>query len=140
PMTGGAGGGSGGGMMGGTGGGSGTMMPGPTLLLASGQQLDPDGAVTTSDGTHRLTYQQDGNLVLYRNSGGAGWSSGTPGTSAGRAIMQTDGNLVVYDRDGVPRFHTHTHGNPGAQLFFETPGRLHVIHPDGRRLWSGGAP
>lgn len=141
---GGAGGGTGGGSSG-TGGGTGGAGGGSggggaastiTVLLASGAQLAPDASVTSSDGTHRLTYQLDGNLVLYVVAGGARWSSGTPNTSPGFAVMQTDGNLVVYDQANVPRFNTMTNGNPGAQLFFEVGGRLHVIHPDGRRLWS----
>ena len=49
-----------------------------------------------------LTYQADGNLVLYRSfvSGGrkkmkALWATGTDGWSVGRAIFQGDGNLVL---------------------------------------------
>jgi len=143
PMTGGTGGGGG---SGGTAGGSGTggtaggmQMPAAvTLLLPAGDRLDGDRSVQSTDGQYRLLYQLDGNLVLYRNGGGALWASNTPGTTVGRAIMQTDGNLVVYDRDDVPRFHTMTHGNPGAQLFIDAAGKLYIITPGGARLWSSG--
>ncbi|MBL8912345.1 MAG: DUF1588 domain-containing protein [Archangium sp.] len=134
----GGGGGSTGGGGGATGGGGGTATR--TVLLASGQQLQPDASVMSADGTHRLVYQLDGNLVLYRTTGGAAWNSGTPGTSPGFVAMQADGNLVVYDSAGAPQFHTMTHGNPGAQLYFEVGGRLLIISPNGTILWTGGGP
>jgi hypothetical protein len=137
PAPGGAGGG-GGGMGGGTGGGGQQMAR--TVLLASGARLEPDGAVVSTDAKHRLTYQLDGNLVLYKVSGGAAWASGTGGTTPGNTSMQADGNLVVYDRDGMPRFNTGTHGNPGAQLFIDAAGKLFIVAPDGRQLWVGGTP
>lgn len=105
------------------------------MLLASGAELRPNRSVTTSDGTHELVYQSDGNLVLYRVGGGPVWSSNTVGSTPSVAAMQGDGNFVVYDTAGVPRFNTVTQGNPGAQLHFQT-GRLHVIAPNGTRLWS----
>jgi hypothetical protein len=124
--------GGGGGPTGGGGGGTSTR----TVLLAAGAQLAPDGAVTSSDGTHRLVYQLDGNLVLYRLSGGAVFNTGTQGTSPGRTVMQGDGNLVVYDAANAPVFHTMTFGHPGAQLYFEVGGTLHIIDVDGTNLWS----
>jgi len=134
--SGGTAGGSGsGGGMGGTAGGG--MTQTTTVLLASGAQLNGDQSVTTSDGTHRLVYQLDGNLVLYRSNGMPTWSSVTAGTTVGVTAMQGDGNLVVYDQGGAPRFNTGTHGNPGAQLHFEpSTGRIHVITVTGTRLWS----
>lgn len=129
-----AGGSAGGGAAGGSAGGGGAA-PTAMLLLASGGQLLPNQSVTTSDGTHRLVYQGDGNLVLYRTAGGAAWASGTAGRTVGVAAMQGDGNLVVYDAASVPRFNTMTSGNPGAQLYFDA-GRLHVIARNGTRLWS----
>jgi hypothetical protein len=109
-----------------------------SLLLASEASLNPDDSVSSPDGAFRLVYQLDGNLVLYRESGGAPWASNTAGTSIGRTTMQSDGNLVVYDRDGVPQFHTFTHGNPGAQLYIDTNGTLTIVSTDGRVLWTGG--
>ena len=128
--------GSGSGADGGSGADAGTGGTTTTVLLASGAQLKPDQSVTTSGGTHRLVYQLDGNLVLYRTSGGAVWNSLTAGTAPGFTAMQGDGNLVVYDAATVPRFNTMTAGNPGAQLYFETGGRLHIIAPNGTKLWS----
>lgn len=112
-----------------------------TVLLAAGARLDPDGAAVSSDGLYRLLYQLDGNLVLYRQSGGALWASNTAGAAPGRAAMQGDGNLVVYDAPGAPRFHTGTDGHPGAELHIDGAGALFVIAPGGQRLWSSkGTP
>lgn len=112
-----------------------------TVLLPSGTELLPDDARTSSDGKFRLTYQQDGNLVLYRVGGGPVWSSGTAGSTKGRTAMQGDGNLVVYDAAGAPRFNTGTHGNPSSTLNIDAGGTLFIVTPGGRRLWSsGGTP
>jgi hypothetical protein len=107
-----------------------------TVLLASGAHLDPDGVAASTDGAYRLVYQLDGNLVLYKVSGGAPWASGSASTTPGVVSMQGDGNLVVYDHDFVPRFSTGTQGNPGAQLYLDTTGKLFIVAPDGKQLWS----
>ncbi|MBL8916987.1 MAG: DUF1592 domain-containing protein [Archangium sp.] len=134
------GGGGGGAMMptgGGGGGGGGVMMPAPaTVLLSSGASLGPDASRRSSDGAYNLLYQLDGNLVLYRTSGGAVWASGTQNTRPRNAVMQADGNLVIYDENGTPVWHAHTYGNPGAQLFIEASGRLSIRTPAGVELWS----
>jgi hypothetical protein len=45
----------------------------------------------------QLVFQNDGNLVLYRNSDGhAMWTTGTSGSRAIKAVMQEDGNLGIY--------------------------------------------
>ncbi|MEW5742064.1 MAG: DUF1592 domain-containing protein [Myxococcota bacterium] len=106
------------------------------VLLRVNAGLDPDQARASLDQAFRLHYQLDGNLVLYRSSGGAVWASGTTGHQPGRAVMQGDGNLVIYDRAGAPRWDTRTNGNPGAQLFIDTAGGLSVRAPDGRVLWT----
>jgi hypothetical protein len=112
-------------------------------LLASGATLSGDASVTSMDGAFRLVYQLDGNLVLYRESGGAPWASGTSGTSVGQTSMQGDGNLVVYDADGVPRFASGTDGNPGAELYIDTEGTLTIVGTNDETLWTtatGGTP
>lgn len=131
-----------GGADGGTAGADAGVPPLPTtVLMAVNARLDPDGFVVSSDGQFRLLYQLDGNLVLYRQSGGAPWASGTAGASPGRTLMQGDGNLVIYDGAGAPRFSTGTDGNPGAQLQIDAAGTLFIIAPGGQRLWSSrGTP
>ena len=97
------------------------------------------GGASKVSGVFTLTYQLDGNLVLYR-SGAPIWSSGTVNTSVGNVAMQADGNLVVYDQGGVPRFNTGTQNNPGATLHIDGTGRLLILATDGRTLWTGAMP
>jgi hypothetical protein len=110
--------------------------------LREGQQLSPGQQIASPDGRYRLTYQGDGNLVIYRTADTlAVWSSGTSGTSAGRAVMQTDGNFVVYNAAGTAVFHTWTYGNPGAFLRLQNNGSIVVLRgSDQLRLWGSPVP
>lgn len=92
---------------------------------------DPNGS--------QLRMQTDGNLVIYNNSNGAIWQSGTGGGDASSyAVMQSDGNFVVYD-NGVVRFQTGTENNPGAYLVFQnSDANLIVYSSSNQVLWSGG--
>lgn len=52
--------------------------------------------IYSADGTHKLVWQSDGNLVFYRASDNhAVWNSGTYGKGVD-LVFQTDGNLVIY--------------------------------------------
>jgi len=110
--------------------------------LHEGQQLAPGQQITSPDRRYKLTYQGDGNLVIYRSADMLPvWSSGTYGTSAGRTIMQSDGNFVVYNAAGAPVFHTYTFGNPGAFLRLQNNGSITIFRAyDQARLWSSPVP
>jgi hypothetical protein len=79
-----------------------TLGRGETLLR--GQEL------VSHNGRFRLSFQTDGNLVLYGGSQ-ALWSSRTPNKGGQRLVMQRDGNLVMYGPNG-PVWATNTSGNP----------------------------
>jgi hypothetical protein len=116
------------------GGGSGTTnLYGETYLYPGQSAASPNGRFV-------LTYQSDGNFVLYDN-GGAVWAINCwPQCNdlgpAGHAVMQGDGNLVVYDGYGNPVWHTGTYGNPGAYLGIGDDGSLRVYGQGGNVLWS----
>ncbi len=66
-----------------------------------------------------LTFQSDGNFVLYRWISGQGfgsaiWATNTSGKSVGVAAMQTDGNFVLYDSIARPYWSTNTWNCPGS--------------------------
>jgi hypothetical protein len=103
--------------------------------LTAGQQLSPGQELRSPDARYRLTYQTDGNLVVYRADGAPIWWTGTLG-APGRAAMQPDGNFVVYDAGGTPRWHTYTFGNVGAYLSMQNNGAIVVYRADGYRLWG----
>lgn len=70
-----------------------TMHTGDFIRRASG----------SASGYVRLIMQNDGNLVLYWDSGSGGhyacWATGTRATGV-RAVYQRDGNFVVYSNSG----------------------------------------
>lgn len=67
--------------------------------------LDPDNSVK------EFTFQEDGNLVLYRNDGSVAWTAGLAGkTPKGKKlIMQNDGNLVLHDNTDNVSWQTATY-------------------------------
>lgn len=85
-------------------------------------------------GNFYVVFQQDGNLVVYRNDGVPVWNSQTNGSGADHAVMQEDGNFVIYKPDGTPVWNTGTGGNPGAFLQIQSNGNLVVCK--GFILWA----
>ena len=124
---------SGGGGEGGSGGGG-----GGTASLAPDQSLYGDQSVLSPDGRFRLTYQTDGNLVLYRWDDVPLWASGTWGTNPGQAVMQSDGNLVVYQSSGRPIWASGTAGFAGAYVSVQNDGNLVIYGSSGAPLWASG--
>lgn len=117
------------------------------LSELSSSDLYPDDYIDSPDGTIRLLYQDDGNLVIYDMTTDPWtplWSTGTVGDSTGMVSMQGDGNLVVYDGDSSAVWSSGTSGNDGAYLALLDTGDLMVLRTDGFGLWwsaSGeGAP
>jgi len=87
---------------------------------------------------YALTFQEDGNLVLYDRNGAPLWTSGTHGRSVARLAMQPDGNLVLYAPDGQPVWTTGTHGHRGAFLALQEDGNLVVYAERWRPIWTSG--
>jgi len=114
------------------GGGGGT---GPRSLEPD-QSIHPGGSVSSPDGRFTLTYQWDGNFVLYRWDGVPLWHTHTDGTSPGRAVMQLDGNLVVYDGSGTPLWSSGTDGYARAYLSVQDDGNVVVYGEGGAPLWA----
>ncbi len=107
-------------------------------ILSPDESLFAGDALTSNDGRFSLNYQGDGHLVLYQNGVGPLWSSGTAGTSPGRAVMQADGNFVIYDGGDSPIWHTGTPGNPGAYLRVQNDGNVVLYSGGGSLLWQTG--
>ena len=86
-------------------------------------------------GKVKLTFQPDGNLVLYGPSQQVLWSSGTNRSGISRLTMQPDGNLVIYGNDSKAYWSSNTAGNPGA--FLEVSGKDAVVKSrQNAVLWS----
>jgi hypothetical protein len=110
--------------------------PGTPSIMPGGSQLTPGQGIWSPDGRYRLTFQTDGNLVIYRNDGQAVWWTGTVGISPNAVRMQTDGNFVIYDTANEARWHTYTFGNPGAYLSMQNNGAIVLYTASGARLWG----
>ncbi len=106
--------------------------------LEPNQVLYPGEAITSGDGRFYLTYQGDGNLVLYRSDGAALWHTQTNGTSAGRTVMQSDGNLVIYNGSGSPVWASGTAGYGESSLVLQNDGNLVIYTSAGAPVWASG--
>jgi len=121
---------------------AGASTTGPILQM--GQQLLPGQALVSRNGSFKLIYQTDGNLVLYRSNGAVLWASNTAGRPAGRFCMQDDGNIVVYDPGGAPLWAaSHNGGKCGPQyrssiLDMQDDGNLVVYASNRAVLWASG--
>jgi hypothetical protein len=102
--------------------------------LLPNQYLPVNGVLTSPDGSARLVMQTDGNLVLYRTSGGVIWASDTNGLPVARAYLQYDGNLVLQQASGAAVRASATDGRPGATFRVNTNGVS--IDAYGRTIWS----
>jgi len=79
--------------------------------LSPGEVLLPGDSLTSPNGRYALTFQGDGNLVIYRtHDGSVVWHSQTYGSGAAFAQMQGDGNFVIYTAASQPVWSTGTGG------------------------------
>ncbi|MGB2925451.1 MAG: hypothetical protein WBB82_09130 [Limnothrix sp.] len=86
---------------------------------------------------YRLTFQVDGNIVLYNPLGQAIWSSGTyaPADPADIFALQSDGNAVLY-RQNAPVWSTETFGNQGSTTRFQADGNLVIYDAANQPIWA----
>lgn len=91
--------------------------------------------IYSANGDYYLTFQQDGNLVLYYISGSAVWDSKTAGRGY-RASFQNDGNLVVYDNRNSPIFSTNTGNKDVEKLVVQNDGNLVIYNRLNGAVWA----
>lgn len=84
-----------------------------------------------------LTFQPDGNLVVYNLNGVAVWNSMTGGKGATRLSLQPDGNLVIYAGTRA-LWASGTSGNPGAVFSVQADGNVVLYSVYGKPLWQTG--
>ncbi|PNG99453.1 Mannose-specific lectin [Tetrabaena socialis] len=75
--------------------------------MAVNQELRPGESMRSQDGRFVLTYQPDGNLVMYPTTV---MYLNTPNQNQtpGRALLQADGNLVLYNASGLAYWSSKT--------------------------------
>jgi hypothetical protein len=76
---------------------------------------------TNGRGGSQVTFQGDGNLVIYTRQGTPIWASNTAGSGATRLTLQSDGNLVIYDGANRAKWNTGTNTDgSGPSIEMET--------------------
>ena len=101
--------------------------------LYRGSQLNVGDRRWSPNGKFSLLMQDDGNLVLYRQSDRkAIWASHTSGSGAKRAVLQQDGNFVLYTSSNVAKWSTDSNSDPDNFLLLQDDGNL--------MLYAMGAP
>jgi hypothetical protein len=93
------------------------------------------GRVILQNGNYRVAFQDDGNLVLQKDTA-VYWSSGTHGTGASVG-MQWDGNLIIFNSTDGVLWSSGTNNNEGARVQLTSEGVLQIINTTGgviRRL------
>ena len=118
--------------------GAGTATPTPTTGSGSRvTQILPGGSLSSASGQFSVTYQSDGNFVLYDVlAGTALWTTETGGTAPGQAVVQADGNFVIYDAAGNALWAAGTAGNPGAYLLLHDDGNFVIYNANAEPIWS----
>ena len=64
-------------------------------------KLSVEWATNKQGEGHRLSYQRDGNVVIYGPNNAVVWAANKQG-APGRLVMQDDGNFVNYDEKNNP--------------------------------------
>ena len=115
---------------------------GPPALgsaMLPGQTLPPREGLSSPNGKYTLTFQRNGNLVLFRNhSDGAQtylWSTQTANRPAEVCILQPDGNIALFDGDGNRHWISNAGYHPGSRLSVENDGKLLLRTPGGQTVW-----
>ncbi len=106
--------------------------PSGSLSIRPTQQYPRNTQLRANNG-YRLSFQSDGNLVLYTPNNYAVWATGTNGSRAAKLAMQSDGNVVLYDNNNRPMWASNTAGNSGAFLAIQTDGNMVIYTRDSLR-------
>lgn len=97
----------------------------------------PNGVSVWSDNkAYRVTFQEDGNVVIYDTNKKPTWFTNTAGVTGGVFVMQSDGNLVLKDAQNVVRWQSGTAGNPGGYFGVQGDGNLVIYNAGGTPIWG----
>ena len=112
--------------------------PGGCGTLTGGHVLTDGQSLLSCNGVYMLGMQDDGNLVLYNNSGTALWYTATMNRDplVADASMQDNGNFVLYNTSGASVWATGTSPNDGAYLDVGNDGYVRVYSASGTVLWK----
>ena len=105
--------------------------------LNPGESLNVRQSISSNNGCFKLIMQNDGNLVLYRNSDNiVAWATNTSGTSTNIATMQTDGNFVTYKPFKIPTWASQTSGKSNSKIVLQDDGNLVIYQNSTSPIWA----
>ncbi|QNL18362.1 hypothetical protein HXX25_02815 [Hyphobacterium sp. CCMP332] len=105
--------------------------------------FEPGRRYPSPCGDHYLTFQTDGNLVVYTSAGQPIWALNSRTNRWGQnryAVFQSDGNLATYTGRGRGFIWSarNVASPAGSQLHLTEDGELQIIAPNGTVLLNGG--
>jgi roadblock/LC7 domain-containing protein len=99
--------------------------------------IPPGSSIKSNNQCFRLDAQNDGNLVIYKQSNGqALWNTGTYGRNVNRTIFQNDGNLVIYNTSNQAVWASRTDGRSAANLYMQDDGNLVIYNSQSQAIWA----
>ncbi len=97
----------------------------------------PQGvSVWSNNKAFRVTYQDDGNVVIYDANRKPMWFTNTAGGTGGVFVMQPDGKLMLRDAQNGVKWQSGTTGNPGAYFGVQDDGNLVIYSASGTPIWG----
>jgi len=106
--------------------------------VAPGERLTGGESIETSPGSHRLTVQPGGDVVLFEGPT-AIWSTGTAGHPGASLQVGADGRLAVTSSDGQELW-SNAVRSVGARLVVKPDGHVYEISAAGEAVWSSRSP
>lgn len=108
----------------------------PQSILTGPNTLTTNSQLMSSDLTHKLVLQNDGNLVLYNNNQ-AVWATNTSGAASPiTLIQQNDGNLVLYGANNKPLWYSNSAGTNSKSLVLQSDGNLVLYDTNNTPHWA----
>lgn len=116
----------------------GTQQTTPPVIFPNGSRTNMDGtSYFQNNGTYRLAFQTDGNLVLYKN-GAVAWKTGTSNKGVTQAVMSNSQLVMMRGTDGAsyisPYDDKDTYFLELGFLSFQSDGNVVIYAPS--PLWS----
>jgi hypothetical protein len=104
--------------------------------MLPGDVLHKGDSIWDPTGSYQLSFQTDGNVVLYRNSDRQRmWTTWTDHTNADLFIMEMNGDLAVHAGTQT-LWSSRTSGHPGSRLHLQAQGNAQVTSMDGSIIWD----
>lgn len=106
--------------------------------LTTGSSLEKGQSVCAANRVFNLIMEDEGNLVVYRNSNHERiWDAGAHQRGGVKVDMQDDGNLVIYTKDNQAPWSSNTYSSGPAYLELSDDGVVFVKRlTDSKTLWS----